>query len=155
MLKSVWHTSFTVSDLEQSLVFYRDLLGLEVVHEQRISRDYVRKIVGYPDADLKMAMLNISGNPVPSGHILELIEYVAPEGKQLDLETCNVGAGHIAFEVEDLPAVYETLKAKGVKFVSDPSAIDTGRHKGGYAVYSRDPDGVTIEFIQPQAAEEI
>ena len=69
MIKSVWHMSFTVSNLDRSLVFYRVLLGLEVVTEQRISREYVRKIVGYPDADLKMAMLNIAGNSVPSGKI--------------------------------------------------------------------------------------
>ena len=92
MIKSVWHTSFTVSDLEKSLVFYRDLLGLEVVHEQRISRDYVRKIVGYPDADLKMAMLNIPGNSVSSGHILELIDLRhIPSGGPIEIRVSSGG----------------------------------------------------------------
>ena len=54
-----------------------------------------------------MAMLNIPGNSVPSGHILELIEYIAPEGRRLDLETCNVGAGHIAVPLAAIAKINE------------------------------------------------
>ena len=51
--------------------------------------------------------------------------------------------------MEDIHAIYDRLRAAGVRFASDaPVAILAGRHKGGYTVYARDPDGVTIELIQ-------
>ena len=55
----VWHASFTVKNLEASLEFYCGLLGLELYHQQVQHNEYTAKLVGYPDAHLKVAMLRI------------------------------------------------------------------------------------------------
>ena len=84
MLVAVWHFSFTVSDIEQSIRFYRDVVGMELIHTQEQANAYTRNLVGYPDAHLKVAMFRIPGWHVGrSGHMLELIEYVAPKGENL------------------------------------------------------------------------
>ena len=63
MLIAPWHFSFTVSDIEQSIRFYRDVLGMELVHRQEQANEYTRKFVGYPDAHLKVAQFRIAGLP--------------------------------------------------------------------------------------------
>ena len=150
MVKSIWHFCFTVSNLTRSLAFYRDMLGFSVVHVQRQANSYTRKLVGHPEADLKVALLRLPGQPAPaSGHQLELIEYVSPVGKRIELETPNPGVSHLALEVDDIQRMYKRFSELGVRFKSEPVAIDHGRHKGGFGVYFLDPDGITLEMIQP------
>ena len=62
------HTGYTVSDLDRSVAFYRDLMGLEVIAQQEKQGGYLAAIVGYPDAHVKMAHLRAPA----SGHVLEL-----------------------------------------------------------------------------------
>ena len=146
MLVDTWHFSFTVSDIEQSIRFYRDVVGLELVHTQEQANPYTCKLVGYPDAHLKVAMFRIADAHVGrSGHMLELIEYVAPRGEKLGTMTKNTGAAHLAFEVDDIFAEYERMAALGVRFRSSkPVAIEAGRNNGGFTVYFLDPDNITL-----------
>ncbi len=140
------HTSYTVSNLERSLEFYHDLLGFEVLHiRPQITSHYFREIVGYPEGVIKGAYLAIPG----TSHKLELFEYVNPRGTPLDTRNNNPGSSHLAFYVDDLAALYEALKARGVQFRSAPVYMDEGPNEGGWAVYMLDPDGITIELFQP------
>jgi len=140
------HTGYTVSDLDRSVAFYRDLLGCEVIATQEKEGGYLAAIVGYPDAHVRMAHLRVPGGE----HVLELFQYLAPSGEKADVEPRNVGASHICFVVDDLLSVYEALVERGVKsFVSAPVEVDTGINRGGFGVYLRDPDGITVELFQP------
>jgi catechol 2,3-dioxygenase-like lactoylglutathione lyase family enzyme len=140
------HTCYTVSSVDRSVAFYRDLLGCEVLATQEKEGGYLAAIVGYPDAHVRMAHLRVPGG----SHVIELFEYLSPQGGHADVEPRNVGASHICFLVDDLPAVYERLRDNGVtSFVSGPVEVDTGINRGGYALYLRDPDGITVELFQP------
>ncbi len=143
----IHHTGYTVSDLERSLGFYRDLLGLEVVATQEKEGGYLAAIVGYPDAHVRMAHLRVAG----SEHVLELFEYLAPAGAQRGpLEPRDVGTSHLCLVVDDLPSLYARLLEAGVEtFVSPPVDVDTGINSGGLALYLRDPDGIPVELFQP------
>jgi len=150
MVKAVWHFSFTVSNVERSVAFYRDILGMELVHTQEQSNPYTRKLVGYPDAHLRVAQLKTPASTCsPSTHVLELVEYVAPEGRKIDTGTCNVGTAHLAFVVDDIYTTYHAWRQHGVRFKSDPVVIEAGVNQGGYTVYFLDPDDITLEIIQP------
>src|SRR5207245_291145 len=100
------HTSYTVSNLDRSLGFYRDALGCEVLAMQEKQGGYLAAIVGYPNAHVRMAHLRVPG----SDHVIELFQYLAPQGDHADVEPRNVGASHLCFLVEDLPAFYERLR---------------------------------------------
>jgi len=141
------HTSFTVSDLDRSIAFYRDLLGFELISLATRDPAFSSKITGIAGAHLKVAYLQAPG------HRIELIQYLSPPGKKLDLSTHNIGCGHLAFDVDDLRPIYERLKSKGVLFKSEPVEIPAGPNRGGMAVYCTDPDGVTIELIQAPIAK--
>jgi catechol 2,3-dioxygenase-like lactoylglutathione lyase family enzyme len=146
----VFHTGLTVSDLDRSIAFYRDLLGLELVTQWDSAQPYLRTIVGYPDAELRIALLRVpSSSTGVSGHHVELLQYRSPRGTRGDAGTYIPGNAHIAFMVEDLDAAYAELSAKGVRFKSAPVEINHGRNRGGKAVYLFDPDDITLEFIQP------
>jgi catechol 2,3-dioxygenase-like lactoylglutathione lyase family enzyme len=148
-MNGLWHISFTVSDLERSILFYRDLLGLELTHTQEQANAYTSKLVGYEDAHLKVAQFRIPNAPVGhSGHHLELVEYLNPKGLQSDLKTCNPGVAHLAFVVQDALESHTRLKAAGVKFISPPNLIESGINTGGYTCYFRDPDEITLELVQ-------
>jgi lactoylglutathione lyase len=143
------HTGFTVSDLDRSVAFYRDLLGCEVLATQEKQGGYLAAIVGYPDAHVRMAHLRVPG----SAHVIELFQYLAPPGGKAEVEPRNVGSSHLSFIVDDLAALYDSLVARGVtSFVSPPVEVDTGINRGGRALYLRDPDGITVELFQPPSA---
>ncbi|MGH2591699.1 MAG: VOC family protein [Actinomycetota bacterium] len=151
-LRGVWHFSFTVSDLDRSIAFYRDLLGLELVHTQEQDNAYTRRLVGFPDAVLRVAQLAVPGQPrAMSTHDLELVEYVRPTGVRRDGRICDPGAAHLAITVEDARAMHERLVGAGVRFVSPPNAITAGINEGGYACYFHDPDDIVLELLQPPA----
>jgi catechol 2,3-dioxygenase-like lactoylglutathione lyase family enzyme len=152
MLVNYFHFSFTVSNLERSIEFYRDILGMKLVGAQVHDQPYTSVQVGFPNAVLKAARLTIEGIPeARSGHLLELIEYVNPRGEPTDTTTNRPGSAHLAFQVDDLPAEYRRLKALGVRFKSEPVAITAGPNQGGWTVYFLDPDNITLEMIQPRA----
>jgi catechol 2,3-dioxygenase-like lactoylglutathione lyase family enzyme len=139
------HTSFTVADLDGSVAFLRDLLGLEVIFVREVSNAYFGRIVGLPGAKVKAALLRIPS----SNHHVELFQYLAPAGSPHHPRPCDPGSTHLSLLVDDLPALYRLLQPRGVRFVSEPVLIDAGPNKGGYGVYLHDPNGVLIELFQP------
>ena len=77
----VWHFSFTVSDMEGAIAFYRDVLGWELVHRQVQHNEYTARLVGYSGPDIEVAQLAVPGQPRGiSTHDMELVHYRYPEG---------------------------------------------------------------------------
>ena len=151
MIQGLWHVSFTVSDIEASVRWYTEVLGLEYVRSQEQANEYTDRLVGYQNAHLKVAQLRVPGETIPlSRHHIELVEYVHPRGENLSLDTNRTGVGHWAFMVDDIHREFERMKALGVKFKAErPVAIEAGVNKGGFTVYFTDPDGITLELVQP------
>lgn len=124
---------------------------MELVHVQDQSNEYTRRLVGFKDADLRVAQLRIPGVPTGtmSSHVLELVEYVTPRTPRLTAPRCTPGTGHLAFAVDDIWHEYDRLLQCGVEFVSEPNAITAGANEGGAACYFVDPDSITLELLQP------
>jgi catechol 2,3-dioxygenase-like lactoylglutathione lyase family enzyme len=143
-LRGFDHVGVTVRNLERSLAFYRDLLGLEVLRRRdRFKAEHVQRLVGLPGAELSVAMLAF-----PGGGKLELVEYHEPSGGQIDAAPCDRGGLHFALLVDDIHGLKTTLEASGVAFVSEPQCAPSGPTQGTYFVYCRDPDGAIVELIQ-------
>jgi catechol 2,3-dioxygenase-like lactoylglutathione lyase family enzyme len=146
-MTALHHTGLTVRDLDRSLSFYRDALGMEVVFEQEKRGGYFAAIVGYPDTHVRAAQLAFPGG----GHRLEIFEYVAPEPRGEPGEPRDVGITHVCLVVDGLDAVAARLRATGTSFFSEVVPIDTGANAGGRGVYLRDPDGIIVELFEPRA----
>ncbi len=151
MIRGLWHVSFTVSNLERSVEWYTKVLGLEYVRGQVQENEYTRRLVGFPEARLKVAQLRIPNLTIPlSRHHIELVEYEHPRGPAMALQTNSPGVGHWAFVVDDINAEVTRLRALGVRFKSEsPNLITEGVNRGGSTIYFLDPDGITLELMQP------
>ena len=141
------HTGITVSNLERSLKFWRDVLGFEFSHSAHQEGERPEQITGVKGAELKLAVLK-----TPRGHKIELLEYFAPADRQsANLRPCDVGHVHVALTVDDLDAVLKKIAESGWKAAGEPQTLKQGPNAGKRVVYVRDPDGTTIEFMQMPA----
>ena len=140
------HTGITVSNLERSLAFWRDVLGFELSHTAHQTGEMAKEITGVAGAEIKLAVVKAH-----SGHKIELLEYLAPPDRKqhVNLRPCDVGSVHVALLVNDLDAVLETIAASGWKAAGTPQTLTVGPNAGKRVVYVRDPDGTTIEFMEP------
>jgi lactoylglutathione lyase len=115
------HTMVRVTDLDASLRFYRDALGLEVLS--------VREV---PQGRFTLAFLAAPGN---SSAQVELTYNWDPE-----TYTGGRNFGHLAYAVDDIYAACARLQAHGVAIVRPP--------RDGYMAFVRSPDQISIELLQ-------
>lgn len=139
------HTGITVTNLERSLAFWRDVLGFELSHRAHQTGELASEITGVAGAEILIAVLK-----TPTGHKIELLEYLAPaDRKHVSPRPCDVGSVHVALTVDDLEAVLSAMAASGWDAAGQPQTLQSGPNAGKRVVYVRDPDGTTIEFMQP------
>ncbi len=145
------HVGLTVSDIERSIVFYRDVLGMTLVRRRpRVDADYVGRQTGYAGVALSVASFQVSPE---CRQTLEVVQYLNHEGPPIELATNRAGSSHLCLLVSDFHACHAELTAKGVAFKSDPVTITSGPNQGGVVIYLSDPDGYTIELFQTPARE--
>jgi catechol 2,3-dioxygenase-like lactoylglutathione lyase family enzyme len=139
------HTGITVSNLDRSLLFWREVLGFELSHTAHQKGEMAREITGVEGAEIKLAVVK-----TPGGHKIELLEYIAPieRKRNTDLRPCDVGFVHVALVVDDLDGVLKAIESSGWKAAGKAQTLQSGPNAGKRVVYVRDPDGTTIEFMQ-------
>jgi len=139
------HVGLHVSDIERSIRYYRDIIGLEEV-ERRVREDeYLGVLTGYPDVRLDTCLLV---DPA-SGIMFELLVVLSASGTPAEPATANPGTVHICFVVDDVDAIYRRAIASGHEAVNEPLTPTAGRWKDGRSVYLLDPDRIRVELVQP------
>jgi catechol 2,3-dioxygenase-like lactoylglutathione lyase family enzyme len=144
-MKGLHHVGITVKDLDASIRFYHDVLGLQFSNEPSPWFDgpELGPAVGVPGAALRQVSLALGGTT------LELLEYRTPPSETAKpLRSNNVGASHIAFQVDDIEAKKAELEARGIEFFSDVNVVDEGVLAGWRWVYFADPDGYPLELVE-------
>jgi catechol 2,3-dioxygenase-like lactoylglutathione lyase family enzyme len=142
------HTGITVSNLERSLDFWQNLLGFQLSHTAHQTGAMAQEITGVPGAELKLAVVK-----APNGHKIELLQYLAPpDRKHVAVRPCDIGSVHVALIVDDLDSVLSKIAESGWKVAGKPQTLQTGPNAGKRVIYVRDPDGTTIEFMEPPAS---
>lgn len=146
-LFDVHHIGLTVSDIERSIIFYRDVLGMTLVRRRpHVDSNYVAEQTGYPGLMLSAASLKVSHDSRPS---LELVQYMNQAGLAADTASNRPGNSHLCLTTNDLRACHAALQAQGVQFKSAPVEITAGPNQGGLVIYFYDPDGYILELFQP------
>jgi catechol 2,3-dioxygenase-like lactoylglutathione lyase family enzyme len=144
-VKGLHHVGITVKDLEASIRFYHDVLGLDFVNEPSPWFDgpELGPAVGVPGAALRQVSLKLGDT------ILELLEYKSPPSEtRRPLVSNNLGATHVGFLVDDIQAKKAELEEKGISFYSDVNVVDEGVLAGWRWVYFEDPDGYPLELVE-------
>jgi len=145
-MKGLHHVGITVKDLDASIRFYHDVLGLEFSNEPSpwFEGEELGRAVGIPgNAGLRQVSLLLGDTT------LELLEYNHPPSATTEpLRSNNLGASHVAFLVDDIEATKAELEAKGIEFYSPVNVVDEGVLAGWRWVYFSDPDGYPLELVE-------
>lgn len=142
-IRGVHHVSFTVSEMDRSLAFYRDGLGFEMLNDRTVRGPFPETVSGLEGAHMRIVHLRGHGQG------LELIQYYAPPGQSPAPRTCDVGSAHLCYIVDDIDRMVEKLRSLGARFLSEPMAVEGGPNAGNRMVYFLDPDGIPMELTQP------
>lgn len=141
------HTGITVSDLEESLAFWRDVLGFQLSHRAHHTGELATEVTGVAGAEILIAVLK------GYGHKIELLQYLAPaDRKKIACRPCDVGSLHVAFTVENLDSALAAMAASDWKPAGSPQTLQSGPNAGKRVIYIRDPDGTTVELMQPSTS---
>lgn len=144
-VRSTGHTGITVSDLDRSIRFYRDLLGCEVSTPVRAEGPFFEAIVGVPGCQMDVAFARLPG------HVIELLCYRYPPGRTSTLRACDPGFMHVCLKVADLERVVALVRSAQFTAVGPIQKAEGGPVDGLKVVYVRDPDGVVLELIEEPA----
>jgi lactoylglutathione lyase len=144
VVEGVSHFGIQVADLERSVAFYSDLVGLELVARWVRDQPYIQELVGYPGVELNVAVFRLPN----SSSFLEILEYRNVERRAVDPSTANPGTAHLCLYVDDLESLHERLAAGGARFVSPIKSPTAGPNTGGKVIYMIDPDGIRVELLE-------
>ena len=140
-MKTIRHTGIVVSDLEQALHFYRDLLGLKVVKRMDESGKYIDRISGLKN--VKVTTVKLAAE---DGNLVELLYYHSYLGRRdAKKDLRRIGISHVAFTVRDLDLEYKRLSKAGVQFNSPPQISPDGYAK---VTFCKDPEDNFIELVE-------
>jgi glyoxylase I family protein len=144
------HVALVVSSLDDSIAFYQRCFGgeLEVLLRDTGGPE-VAQLHGLEEARFDLAFIRYGGA------LLELFEFHEPAPAERVPTLANrIGDAHIAFEVEDVEAVYQRLLGLGLEFPRPPLSITEGDAAGHDLLFTADPDGNRIELISPPPREQ-
>lgn len=141
------HSGITVKNLEESIRFYTETLGLTLIKKQTNDVPYIYDIVEISGLE----KIEIAFIETPDGTVLELLEYVGVRTYSGESRSCDYATGHICLLIENLDMMFKQLTEQGVQFISNNVVtITAGNHIGSKAVYMKDPDGYLIELMELQ-----
>ncbi len=127
----ILHTMLRVGDLDKSLAFYTEVLGMRLLRKSDYpSGRFTNAFVGYDD-ESRATVLELTHNW---------------DTKSYDMGS---GFGHVAVEVEDAYKACAEVKKRGGKVSREPGPM---KHGTTVIAFVEDPDGYKIEFVQRKAA---
>jgi catechol 2,3-dioxygenase-like lactoylglutathione lyase family enzyme len=141
MITGISHVGISVANLERSIEFYRDLLGMRVVQEVPMGGANYDAIMGLKGTEGRIAVLRTANLEI------ELLEFKRPPSRPVESgrHVSDQGISHFAVHVEDIAGLYARLEAAGVRI---HSALVHFASCATTAVYFCDPDGNFIEMLQ-------
>ena len=121
------HTMLRVGNLEHSIKFYTDILGMKLLRKK-----------DYPEGEFTLAFVGYQNEA--DGAVIELTY-------NYDIEQYDLGAGfgHLALEVDDIYAACDAIAAQGCEITRAPGPM---KHGKTVIAFIKDPDGYAIELIE-------
>jgi len=128
----ILHTMLRVADLDKSLTFYTEVLGMQLLRRK-----------DYPEGKFTLAFVGYGSEAEHSA--IELTHNWDTDSYDL-----GTGYGHIALEVPDVYKACEDIRARGGKITREPGPM---MHGNSILAFVEDPDGYKIELLSPKRAD--
>jgi catechol 2,3-dioxygenase-like lactoylglutathione lyase family enzyme len=145
MSARIFRTAYTVSNMERSLEFYRDILGLSVVRDRERAGESYDKLLGLSGVRIRVVILQEGS---AGGHLLELVEYLQPRSERRSSKHYDVGASNICYIVDDVDAMHSRIKAAGFNTPNAPADFMQEGKVTGRIVMVFDPDNIPVVLLQ-------
>jgi catechol 2,3-dioxygenase-like lactoylglutathione lyase family enzyme len=145
--QSVDAVGMTVSDMDRSVAFFKDVLTFELVSDVEVSGQEYDRLQGVFGTRMRIVRMRLGDEQI------ELTEYLAPRGRPIpvDSRSNDLWFQHVAIIVSDMDAAYARLRRHKVEHASpEPQRLpDWNPAAGGIrAFYFKDPDGHPLEILQ-------
>lgn len=149
MVGRIYHVGLTVSDLDRSVIFYRDILGLEFQGEILMVGEETDKMFHKKNCKARVAYLNGSKNM--EAPPVELIQFVDDAVNNVQSDLFTISISELCFYTDDIDLVYKNLIENNIECLSEPQYFDFTAQGFGKskAFYFKDPDGIILEMMQP------
>lgn len=149
MIEQIYHVGLTVTDMDRSVKFYRDILGLKYQGEILMEGKETELMFRKPDCMARVAYLN--GAKDMNMPPVELIQFIGTEIEHNSPELFRTSISELCFYAEDADKAYRYLLEQGVECMSEPQEFDFRANGFGRsrAFYFKDPDGIILEIMQP------
>jgi len=140
LIKEVRHIGIVVNNIENSLKFYRDLLGLKIIKDMDEQGVYIDNMLSLDNVQVRTVKLSAdTGNT-----LIELLDFKSHNDNEVR-NFYTIGASHIALTVDNLEDLYKHLSANNIKFNAPPQKSPDGIVK---VTFCNDPDGTPIELVE-------
>lgn len=137
------HHGITVADLDASVAFFRDVLGLRPQPRIDLDEEFSSGVTGIAGAQLSVVFLTGPGLDV------ELLQYAGPSDRgRVVARSCDAGSAHLALYVQDVHDVVRRAYPHGWTLLGAVQPICVGPRAGGRAAYLHDRDGAVLELVQ-------
>lgn len=149
MLGRIFHVGLTVSDLDRSVRFYRDVLGLR--YQGEILMEGVETEALFQRRGCRARVAYLNGSDRLDAPPVELIEFEGVEVVRATPDLFSTSISELCFFVDDIEGFHRKMEGKGVECLSAPRTFDFASSGFGRsrAFYFRDPDGIVLEAMQP------
>ena len=134
------HVGIIVKDMEESLHFYRDILGLKVIQNFKDESDYINRVMGLNDQCIHMVKMKTHDSVG-----VELLQYKNPLNSDIIPPLHNFGICHLAFQIKNAEKAYEALCKQNITVISKPIISSEKFAKVFFCV---DPNNVRIECVE-------
>jgi glyoxylase I family protein len=144
-IERIFHFNINCTSLERTLPFY-ELLGFKVILDFRagMKSQEMAEALGLPVADLKGVHLRMGGDEQATR--IDLLQFVNPSPEGQPYPALNyTGVARVCFKTQGIWRVYEDMKAKGIKFLSEPKKLPGTEVT---IVCFKDPDGTFLELLE-------
>lgn len=140
LIKEVRHIGIVVSDMEKSIKFYHDLLGLKIVRDMNEKGEYIDSMLSLDKVQVNTVKLSAAQGDT----LIELLDFKSHKDNQ-HRNFYTIGASHVAFTVNNIEELYKTLSKNNIKFNAPPQKSPDGLVK---VTFCNDPDGTPVELVQ-------
>ncbi|HLF00835.1 MAG TPA: methylmalonyl-CoA epimerase [Anaerolineales bacterium] len=138
MIKKINHIAIIVPDLEASLAFWRDTLGLNLTHVEEVKGQ--ESVVAFlPTGDSEVELVK------PTTETSGAAKFLAKRGP---------GLHHIALEVDNLDEMLAHLKEKGVRLINESPILAAGSNRAAF-IHPESANGVLVELYETRPASKV
>ena len=140
MIKEVRHIGIVVNNMENSLKFYRDLLGLKIIRDMDEHGNYIDNMLSLDNVQVRTIKMSADiGNT-----LIELLDFKSHTDDEIR-NFYTIGSSHVALTVDNLDDLYKHLSANNVRFNAPPQKSPDGLVK---VTFCNDPDGTPVELVE-------